>query len=497
MNQRPWRWLAGALLLLVGRIVVAPPAPAIAAEGIDLKVYSDKELAQAPPGGPVVRVNLRQAIRTALAVSPEVRTQLQGVEAARGKLDQATSAYWPQAELMGVFGPSQRAHANSDCQTGAGGLYNVGGRACTDIQTSDKKTSSPITGVFGLATIQLVQPLYTFGKLSGYKEAATKGVQVELARVEERKSNIILKVKELYYGHLLAAETKGLLGDLKEQLDKALEKVEKSLETDSATADQVDLYKLRSYNNELQKFIAEADKGIEVSREALATYLALRPDQRIELDTTTLEPETRQAGQVDVNISDALRLRPEMAQVRAGVDATQALVQAERSNYFPQFFAALVGAFSGATNRSFIENPFVNDTYSQRGAGVVAGFKLNVDFGITGGKVRAAQAEHMKIVETKGTAELFIPLQVRKARVELEEARRTIEATREGYLNARKWLVASVANFDLGIGEAKDVADAVAGYGRLRADNFRAVYNYNIALANLDHATGRDLELSQ
>jgi outer membrane protein TolC len=483
-------------------MVATPPAPATAAEGIDLKVYSDKNLAQAPPAGaagPVVRVNLREAIRLALAVSPEVRAQLQAVEAARGKLDQATSAFWPQADILGVFGPSQRARADNDCTPGSG--YQVppvpGGLSCTGIRTADKKTSSPVTGVFGLAGIELVQPLYTFGKLSGYKEAATKGVQVEQARVEERKSNIILKVKELYYGHLLALETRGLLSDLKEQLDKALEKVEKSLESESPTADQVDLYKLRSYTNELGKFIAEAEKGIEVSREALATYLALRPDQRVELDTASLEPEVRQVGRVDVQVSDALRLRPEMAQVRAGIDATQALVQVERSNYFPQFFAALVGAWSGATNRSFIENPFVNDRFSQRGAGLIAGFKLHVDFGITGGKVRSAQAEHLKIVEHKSTAELFIPLQVRKARAELEEARRSMEATREGYLNARKWLVAAVANFDLGIGEAKDMADAVAGYGRLRADNFRSVYNYNLSLANLDHATGRDLELSQ
>jgi len=473
MSPMPRRLLAGAVL--VAGVALSPP-PGMAAE--------------------TVRVSLRDAIRIALAVSPEVRQMQQGVEAARGKLDQASSAFYPQAEIMAIFGPSQRARADNDCTPGSGSQVPPvpGGLSCTGIRTSDKKTSSPVTGVFGLATVQLVQPLYTFGKLTGFKEAATKNVAVELARVEERKSNVVLKVKELYYGHLLAAESKGLLGDLKDQLDKALDKVQKSLETESPTADQVDLFKLRTFSAELEKHMTEADKGIELSREALATYLGLTRAQRVILDRETLEPEVRQVAGADAQVSDALRLRPEMTQVRAGVDATRSLVDAERSNYFPQFFAALVGAWSGATNRSFIENPFVNDTYSQRGAGIIAGFKLNVDFGITGGKVRAAQAEHMKIVETKNYAEQFIPLQVRKARIELEEARKGIEATREGYLNARKWLVAAVANFDLGIGEAKDVADALASYARLRADNFRSVYNYNLALANLDHATGRDLE---
>jgi outer membrane protein TolC len=472
MKRGPWRWLAGASLL--AGVALAQPTAGMAAE--------------------IVKVSLKDAIRMALTVSPEVRQVQQGVEAARGKLDQASSAYYPQAEVMAVFGPSQRARANNDCLTGANGVGGVGGRACTDIQTSDKKTSSPVTGVFGLTTINLVQPLYTFGKLTGYKEAATKGVEVELARVEEKKSDIVLKVKELYYGYLLALESQGLLADLKEQLDRAVEKVQKSLDAESPTADQVDLYKLRAFNNELDKHMAEAQKGIELSGAALATYLGLSRDQQIALDRDTLEPEARAAEGVDAQVSDALRLRPEMAQVRAGVDATRALVQAERANYFPHFFAALVGAWSGATNRSFIENPFVNDTFSQRGAGLIAGFKLNVDFGITGGKVRTAQAEAQKIVETKNYAERFIPLQVRKARADMEEARKSIEATREGYLNSRKWLVASVANFDLGIGEAKDVADALSTYARLRGDNFRAIYNYNLALANLDHATGRDVE---
>lgn len=472
MKQQPWSWLAMAVL--VGSGAAALPTPGMAAE--------------------TVKISLKEAIRMALAVSPEVRERLQGVEAARGKLDQASSAYYPQAEIMGIIGPSQRARADNDCvPTGVAGLP-AGGLSCTGIRTSDKKTSSPANGVFGLATINLVQPVYTFGKLSSFKEAATKGVAVEEGKVAEKKSDIIFRVKELYYGLLLAMESQALLSDMKDQLEKGQEKVQRSLESESPTADQVDLFKLRTFAGELTRGLHEAERGEEVAREALATYLNLPRDQRIELEPISLEPEVRPVPRVDAQVTDALRLRPELSQARAGVDATRALVEAERSNYFPQFFVALVGAWSGATNRSFIENPFVNDTFSQRGAGLIGGFKLNVDFGITGGKVRTAQAEHMKIVETKNYAELFIPLQVRKVRAELEEARKSIEATRDGYLNARKWLVAAVANFDLGIGEAKDVADAIGGFTSLRVQNFKMIYNYNLALANLDRATGRDLE---
>jgi outer membrane protein TolC len=57
--------------------------------------------------------------------------------------------------------------------------------------------------------------------------------------------------------------------------------------------------------------------------------------------------------------------------------------------------------------------------------------------------------------------------------------------------------VAAASNFDLGIGEGKDVADAVLAYAKLRAEYLQAVYNYNLALAKLDHAAGRDVATVQ
>ncbi|MDH3603862.1 MAG: hypothetical protein OEU26_29995, partial [Candidatus Tectomicrobia bacterium] len=66
-----------------------------------------------------------------------------------------------------------------------------------------------------------------------------------------------------------------------------------------------------------------------------------------------------------------------------------------------------------------------------------------------------------------------------------------------GYRNGRKWFVAALANFDLGVGEGKDLADAAVAYATMRAGYFQAVYNYNLAVAKLDHAAGRDVAMVQ
>jgi hypothetical protein len=47
------------------------------------------------------------------------------------------------------------------------------------------------------------------------------------------------------------------------------------------------------------------------------------------------------------------------------------------------------------------------------------------------------------------------------------------------------------------VGPGKDVADAAVAYAKMRASYFQAVFNYNIGLAKLDHAAGRDVAMIQ
>ncbi len=427
---------------------------------------------QTSPGTPVV-LTLSDAIARAVAASPEIRQVQEGVAAAEAKKDQADAGRFPQVSFTSVIGPSARARG--------------------DVVNSPDSTRKPVVNnVFARQDLRLVQPLYTFGKLSNLREAASQGIQVERARVDEKQGDVVLRVKEAYYGLLLARELRALLAEIQEQLDKALSKVERQLAAGSPGSDEVDFYKLRTFGGELRKNLSEVERGRDLALSGLRTLLNLPPDQAIEPAAKTLEAEQHVPGPEAEQVAEALRLRPEMAQVEAGLRATQALVEVERSNYYPQFFFAVEAAFARAGNRDYQTNPFVNDPTNTGYAVPLLGLKLDLDFGITAGKVRAAMAEHRKIQETRTVAERGIPFQVRKALLELAEARQSVASTEEAYTNAKRWLVAAAANFDLGVGEAKDVADALVAFARMRADNYRAIYNVNLALANLDHATGRD-----
>lgn len=121
------------------------------------------------------------------------------------------------------------------------------------------------------------------------------------------------------------------------------------------------------------------------------------------------------------------------------------------------------------------------------------GARWKLDFGITGAKVAAERAQHDRLLSTKEFADTNIPLQVKKFYLDLIESKNSATATRGAYLNAKKWTVTAVANFDFGMGPAKDIFEALQAYSSMRSDFFKSIYNYRIAAANLDYATNEPL----
>ncbi|HWQ70212.1 MAG TPA: TolC family protein [Patescibacteria group bacterium] len=427
--------------------------------------------AQSPT--PQAGYTLKDLIQRTLATSPEIRQVQRGAEVAMAKKDQADAGRYPQIEVTAIVGPSPRARG-----TVQGG-------------SPDRKDDPHVNNVFERVEMRLVQPLYTFGKLTSYGMAAEEGIKVEKAKVEEKAADLILKVKELYYGRLLASDMLGLIDEIGKDLDKAIQKTDRQLEAETPGVDEIDLYKLKAFRGEVMKNREEAQKGFDLATGGLMFYAGLDRTQPFELDAIGLVAAPREVEQVDRGMGTALELRPEMTQVRAGLKATEALVKAEESNLYPQFFLALNGVYAQAGNRTRQQNPWAFDPLNDRYTAIVLGFKYDLDFGITRGKIRAAQAEHLKVGEMKSFAERGIPLQVQKAHRELDEAREMLKATEDGWRNAKKWLVAAKANYDLGVGESKELGQAAETYAKLRADHYRAMYNYNLALANIEHATGR------
>jgi outer membrane protein len=425
-------------------------------------------------GNQKIVLNLHQCIKKAIEISPEISETRYEEEVYKSKKIQADSAVYPKIEVLAITGPSPRARGDQ-------------------VYSPDDSTRPTISGIFGIADVILIQPIYTFGKISSYKEAASSGIKVASAGVDKKTSDIILRTKELYYSLLLARDMRNLVLEIKDEIVDSIKKLEKQLKIGSPWAEEVHLYKLNAFLGEVEKSLNAAEKGISFAKDALMTSTGFPKGVDFDVADASLTPEDRIPDDLKVYINNAIELRPEFIQLKEGLNAKNALVNVEKSNFYPQLFAGLTAYIAGASNRDRIENPFIFDYLNSSYGTAFLGLKWSIDFGITNGRVKEAQAEYYKLVEKKRFADKAIPLEVRKAYLDLQEATKNIPETENGYKNAKKWLVAAVANFDLGVGESKEIADAAIAYAQIKADYLRSIYNQRLAFANLLYATGTDL----
>jgi outer membrane protein len=463
------RWVSG----LRGRSGSLLPAGAgVLSKGLALLLLAAVLLlpSQAPAaeGG---AWNLKECISRALASAPELGEAQADIELYSAKLSEAKGYRLPQIDFLGLTGPVPRARGNQ-------------------VSSPDSINSTGHLTWFERGDVLLVQPLYSFGKISHAMSAARHGIEVEKARKDQSRNEVVQKVKEYYYGVLLARELKSLLGEVRDDLSRARDKAKKLLDQNSENVEEADLYKLDAFNGEVGKYLAEATKGETLALAALKAKIGVPPEAQLELADARLLREGDPIGDLNAYLSRANERRPEFRQVREGLQARQELVAAARAARYPDIFLGATFSAAYSEGRDKVTNPWVPDEFNHIWGGVALGVKWKLDFGITSAKISQEQAQYDRLISTKSFAEQNIPLQIRKYYDEGVEAASAMEATKGGYESSKKWAVTAIANFDFGVGPAKEIFDSLQQYAKMRGAYFQAVYNYNLALANLRYAAG-------
>ncbi|MCM2356776.1 MAG: TolC family protein [Geobacteraceae bacterium] len=423
-----------------------------------------------PVRGKVV-LDLKECVRKALDSAPELGEAQADITLTASKLEEAKAYRYPQIEIVGLTGPVPQARGNQ-------------------VSSSDSINQTDRWTWFSRADATITQPLYTFGKIAESMKAAGHGIEVDRARKEQRRNEIAVKVKEYYYGILLARELKEVLLEVREDLVKAREKAVKLLDQGSPNVEELDLYKLDTFEGEVDKYLEEAKKGEALALTALAARIGLPAEAELEIAGDRLVPEQAPLPGLDAYLESSRDKRPEYRQIKEGLQARESLVKAARAAWYPDIFLAGYLSAAYAEKRDRVTNPWVPDQFNHLWGGVALGLKWKLDFGITGAKVAGERAQYDRLVHTRAFAETNIPLQIRRFHLDLNEAQRSMEAARNAYSNAKKWAVAAIANFDFGIGPAKEIFDSLQEYAKMRAAYFQSIYNYNLALANLDYAVG-------
>jgi outer membrane protein TolC len=320
-------------------------------------------------------LGLDDCVRIALKTAPELGEAQADIDLTTSKLDEARSYRYPQLEVTSLLGPAPQARRQD----------------ITPVIATDKAFKFTELTWFSSADATIIQPLYTFGKISGNMKAATHGIEVDRSRKDQRANEVVLKVREYYFGLMLARELKEVILEVQETLQKAQGKARKMLDAGANGVEEIDLFKLDAFSGEVAKYLEEAIKGENLATAALKTRMGLPISSQPEIGGERLALDEALIPEFEAYVGKARTNRPEFRQIAEGLKARSALVEAAKANYYPDIFLGGLFSWAYAEDRDRIRNPYINDQFKHLNGGVALGARWKLDFGITGARGPASR----------------------------------------------------------------------------------------------------------
>ncbi len=332
-----------------------------------------------------------------------------------------------------------------------------------------------------------VIPLWTFGKIGSLQDAAAANVDVHVHGVEKERDTVRLEVRRAYYGLLLARDGLLLLGDVEKQLNKAEESLKAKIET--SDADPLDLFKLQTFSAELGVRKAEAEKFVTVALAGLRFYTGVAD---FDVPDSALTGPEKPIESVETYLAAAVQNRPELAQVRAGLVAREALVRGEEAGFYPDIgvgFSVGLGVAPAIDDQT---SPFVTDpaNYFRYGAGLL--FQWNLDFVPQLARLDQAKANLEEMSAIAALAEGGVAAEVRVAHAEAVDWEKRLVAYKASVKSAKKWLIYVQQGIDVGTVEDKELLEPAKAFALGRFNVMNATMELDLAMAKLGRACGTD-----
>lgn len=416
------------------------------------------------------------AIAMAVTQNPQAAAARAAVAQARARQGQVAAARFPEVELTLGVGPSLQA----ELVPGTALLSTR--NAYSDVRLSD------LSVVLG-GQLSVIQPLYTFGKIDERDEATTHEIRAREEQAKMTKADIAFKVAELYETLLLARDSELFLDEMMHGLQRTLDRTKREIEEGRMI--EQDLLRLQTAIGYLSIVYHQARAGVIQATAGLVAYLGLPKGTPIETKDEHLELIA-----LDEQLDDeellrvALVHRPELRALRAGQAAFNHLAEAEAAGSLPDFFAAAFVSGAYTPGRDWVGTRFAIDPLNHFVPGGLLGMRWKFQGDMASERANEVRAKALELAQLERWAETGLPAEITLAVEDIRRTRADVESTQVAVSRAKKWTIQASADFAIGLGRSQEVEDASAAYVQLRLANFRARYQYNVAVASLAKAMG-------
>ena len=415
-----------------------------------------------------LKLTLEDAIALGIKNSLEIKAKELALSASLKDVKAARAGYYPEVSLSSSY--SHRFKTSS-----------------TDV-TYDGALSNP--DQIGLS-IDLSQPLYTFGRLKTAVSEAEKNSEISKHELNEKKRSLAVEIQRAFYGFLLASEALSVKKQTLSYREEAVEIARTRYEAGLAPK-----YEVLKAESELKSFIPElleAQNEVEYALLNLKEIVGIQKEVEVEIDGKLDIPAVQLER--DVLLKKALSENPDIKKNEMNLE----LLYLRKKLYSSERLPVLSGnaGFGLQNDFDIMAGDFglaPGEWSSSLSAGV--GIKMGLSSIFPWSKQKAeVEKSIIEIDRMKTELQALrnnVSLKVEKLFLDLSREISKVDAGIKSVELAEELFKSSKEMYENGLISSMEYADAQIGLDESRIGYLTSIYDYRMSLCNLMDAIGAD-----
>ena len=344
--------------------------------------------------------------------------------------------------------------------------------------------------IFTRAEVRAAQPIYTWGAINNAINATESAANAARYRFEAEKSEIELRLFDLYYSYQLALEMERILNEADDQLRQVERQLNDMQEEGDPDLDQSDVFKFDIFKAEFEVQREEVRQSLDNVRRVWTYVLDPSGSKVYQPVSLFLEAVPFKLEPFNYYESLAMNQRPELRGAEAGISAAESQIDAVKSQFYPSLFLGLSASYANTPNRPRQSNPFIVNSTNYASLAFGLSFRQNLNFLTTQTKVDRAQIQRKRVENLKNALTDGIVLELNETYRKAAVAEKRVIQLEEVLSISKNWVRQEQLDYDFGFGDVKDLLDSVQKELETRVELKQNTFELNKRVAELYKAAG-------
>ncbi|MDY7034046.1 MAG: TolC family protein [Thermodesulfobacteriota bacterium] len=401
------------------------------------------------------QLTLEKSVEIALAKNPAIYAAIEGVKGAQYNKKSAFSGFLPK--LSTSYSYTRLNEEES---------FDLGLVSFTVVDKESYEFS-----------LTLEQPIYAGRALVNTYKRSKIGVEIARMREEQARQDIVLQVKEAYFGILKAEKIKEVAEQAVKQIESQVRRAKEFYNAEMIPKN--DLLQTEVQLAQAKQDLIKAKNGIDIAKSIFNTILRRGIGEDVEVeDILKYEPV---AWELEESISIALKERPELKELDLNIEEAEKVVDLTKSDYHPNIYVA--GSYQKEGETASVDE--------EDGWAIMAVAEWTFwEWGKTAHKVNESKTGLAIVKYAKEQMKDKVTLEVKESYLNIKEAEKNILVAEKAIEQAEENFRINEERYKEQIATSTEVLDAQTLLTQTRTNYYNALNDYNIAKARLERAIG-------